>query len=191
MLNSFNLINRVDKPTHRLSNTLDLIIHDADSNVIPIIKIGRLFSDHNIVLFDISTPCTATKSTVRLYRKLKNINPVAFMEDVKKLCLKKPSGLSLEDKANHHYTMLQSILDHHALIKSWKCSNHPNVPLFIDEISEAIRLRRSLERTWHRDRSNAEAYTLFCQQCWLVSNLLDKAKRDFFRTSITEKLLKL
>ena len=90
MLNSFNLINRVDKPTHRLSNTLDLMptLHDANSNVIPRIKIVRLFSDHNIVLFDISTPCTVTKSTVRLYRKLKNINPVAFMEDVEKLCLK-------------------------------------------------------------------------------------------------------
>ena len=30
ILDSFNLINRVDKPTHRLSTTLDLIIHDAD-----------------------------------------------------------------------------------------------------------------------------------------------------------------
>ena len=30
MLNSFNLIIRVDKPTHWLSNTLDLIIHDAN-----------------------------------------------------------------------------------------------------------------------------------------------------------------
>ena len=50
----------IDKPTHRLSNTLDLIIHDADSNIIPRIKIDRLFSDHNIVLFDISTPCTVT-----------------------------------------------------------------------------------------------------------------------------------
>ena len=106
MLNSFNLINRVDKPTHRLSNMLDLIIHDADSNVIPRIKIGRLFLDHNIVLFDISTSSTVTKSAVRLCRKLKNINPVTFMEDVEKLCLKKPSGLSLEDKTNHYYTML-------------------------------------------------------------------------------------
>ena len=117
MLNSFNLINRVDKPTHRLSNTLDLIIHDADSNIIPRIKIDRLFSDHNIVLFDISTPCTVTNLAVRLYRKFKNINPVAFMEDVKKFCLKKP-GSSLEDKTNHYYTMLQSTLHHHAPIKS-------------------------------------------------------------------------
>ena len=70
MINSFNLLNRVDKPTHRLSNTLNLIIHNADSNIIPRIKIDRLFSDHNIVLLYISTPCTVTNSAVRSYRKL-------------------------------------------------------------------------------------------------------------------------
>ena len=118
VLSSFNLINRVDKPTHRLSNTLNLIIHDANSNIISRIKIDSIFSDHNIVLFDISTPCTATNSEVRLCRKFKNINPVAFMEDVKKFCLKKPPGSSLEDKTSHYYTMLQSTLDHHAPIKS-------------------------------------------------------------------------
>ena len=189
MLDSFNLINRVDKPTYRLSNALNLIIHDAYSNIIPRIKIDRLFSDHNIVLFDISTPCTATNLEVRLYRNFKNINPVTFMEDVKKFCLKKPPGLSLEDKTSHYYTMLQSTLDHHAPIKSQKCSNWPKVPWFTDKIAEAIRLRRSLERTRHRDGSNAEAYTLFHQQCRLVSNLLNKAERDFFCTSITENSL--
>ena len=88
MLDSFNLINKVDKPTHRLSNTLDLIIQDANSNIIPRIKVDRLFSDCNIALFDISTPCTVFSSTAKVYRKFKNMGPVAFMEDVKKFCLK-------------------------------------------------------------------------------------------------------
>ena len=186
LLDSLNLTNKVDKPTHKLSNTLDLIIHDADSNIIPRIKVDRLFSDHNIVLFDISIPCAVTNSSVRLYRKFKDIDPIAFMEDVNKFCLKEPAGSSLEDKANHYYTMLQTTLDHHAPIKSRKCSNRPKVPWFTDRIAEAIRLRRSLERTWHRDRSNIEAYNLFHQQRRLVSNLLNKAERDFFRTSIIE-----
>ena len=43
ILDSFNLINNLDKPTHRVSNTLDLIIHDADSSIIPRIKMDRLF----------------------------------------------------------------------------------------------------------------------------------------------------
>ena len=106
ILNSFNLINKVDKPTHRLSNTLNLIIPDANSNIIPRIRVDKLFSDHNIVLLDISTPCTVTNSTVQVYRKFKNIDPVAVIEDVEKFHLRKPPGLSLDDKTNHYHTML-------------------------------------------------------------------------------------
>ena len=76
ILDSFNLVNKVDKSMHRLSNTPGLIIHDADSNVIPRIKADRLFSDHNIVLFDIATPHTITTSKVQAYRKYKEINPM-------------------------------------------------------------------------------------------------------------------
>ena len=43
VLVSFNLVNKVDKPTHRVSNTLDLIIYDANSSIIPRIKVDRLF----------------------------------------------------------------------------------------------------------------------------------------------------
>ena len=60
VLDSFNLVNKVDKPTHMLSNTLDLIILDANSSTIPRIKVDRLFSDHNIIFFDISLPYTVT-----------------------------------------------------------------------------------------------------------------------------------
>ena len=70
ILDSFNLVNKVDKPTHRLSNILDLIIHDADLNIIPIIKMDRLFSDHNIVLFDIATPSTNSTSKVQSIQKV-------------------------------------------------------------------------------------------------------------------------
>ena len=66
VVHNFNLIHRVDKPTHRLCNTLDLIIHDADSSTVPKIKVDRLFSDHNIIsLWYFITP---------LYHHLKSKN---------------------------------------------------------------------------------------------------------------------
>ena len=92
ILDSFNLVNRVDKPTHRLSNTLDITIHDADSNTASKIKVDRLFSVHNIVLFNIVTLSTATTSKVQAYRKYKDINPNAFMKDIWKSLLDKPPG---------------------------------------------------------------------------------------------------
>ena len=188
ILDSFNLVNKVDKPTHRLSNTLDLIIHDADLNIIHRIKVDRLFSDHNMVLFYIATPrhSTTTTSKVQAYRKYKDINPNGFMKDVWKFLCDKPPEPSLDDKISYHNTMLKAILDNHASIKSQKCSNHPKVPWFNNDITEAIRHRRHLGRIWYRDRSNVDAFTSFHHQCWLVSNLLDKAECEFFFSSTTE-----
>ena len=140
ILDSFNLVNKVDKPTHRLSNTFDLVIHNADSNIIPSIKVDRLFSDHNIVLFNILLPHTIITSKVKVYRKFKNINPDTFMKDIGEFCLSKPPSPSLDDKANHYHTMLQTTLDNHAPIKSCKCSNCPRIPWFNQKIAEAIRL---------------------------------------------------
>ena len=139
VLVSFNLLNKVDKPTHRLANTPDLIILDANSSMIPGVRVDWLFSDHNIILFDISLPHAITTPIVKVYRKLKNINPEVFIKDIGKFCLHKPMGTSLEDKVKYYHTMLQSILDIHAPIKRHECSNRPNIPWFNQEIAEAIR----------------------------------------------------
>ena len=66
VLDSFNLVNKVDKPTHRLANTLDLIILDANSSTIPRVKVDQLFSDHNIILFDMALPHTITSKSKSL-----------------------------------------------------------------------------------------------------------------------------
>ena len=123
VLDSFNLINKVTEPTHRLANTLDLIILDANSNTIPRVTVDWLFSDHNIILFDVLLPHTTTTPEVKVYRKTKNISPEAFIRDIGEFCLHKPLGSSLEDKVNYYQSMLQSILDLHAPIKRRKCSN--------------------------------------------------------------------
>ena len=108
------------------------------------------------------------------------------MKDIGEFCLSKPTGPSLEDKVNYYHTMVQTTLDNHAPIKSCKCSDHPRIPWFNQEIAKAIRLHRHLERVWYRDRLNMEALTLFHCQCQLMSNLLDKAEQKFFLASITE-----
>ena len=187
VLDSFNLINKVNEPTHRLANTLNLIILDANSNTIPRLTVDWLFSNHNMILFDMSLPHTSTiPEVVKVYRKTNNINPEAFIRDIGEFHLHKPLGSSLEDKVNYYHSMLQSILGVHAPIKRHKCSNQPSIPWFNQEIAEAIRRRRHLERVWYRDKSNREALALFHSQCQFVASLLDKAEQKFFLTSIIE-----
>ena len=63
-LDSFNLVNKIEEPTHQLSNTLDLIIHNADSNTVPSTKVGRLFSDHHMVFFRVAYQSVAKTSRI-------------------------------------------------------------------------------------------------------------------------------
>ena len=44
-LDSFGLISRMDFPTHRLANTLDLIITSEEDSLVPCTSQGHLFSD--------------------------------------------------------------------------------------------------------------------------------------------------
>ena len=53
-LDSFNLANTVNFPTHCQDNTLDLVVQDAGSDLIVSTKQGHLVSDHYLDLFEAS-----------------------------------------------------------------------------------------------------------------------------------------
>ena len=77
----------------------------------------------------------------------------------------------------------------HVPIKSQKCSGYLKVPQLNNDITEAIRYRRHLERNWYKDKANVDPFTAFHCQHQLVSNLLEKAECELFFTSITENPL--
>ena len=55
VLDSFGLHNHISFLTHCLNNTLDLVITLGQDNIIESSTLGRLFSDHNVVYFNLTT----------------------------------------------------------------------------------------------------------------------------------------
>ena len=49
LLASYNLVNRINFPTHKLQHTLDLIIDNGDNSLIMSTSRGLLISDHSFV----------------------------------------------------------------------------------------------------------------------------------------------
>ena len=179
----------MDKPTHRLSNTLDLIIHDADSNIIPRIKVDGFFSDHNIVLFDISTPCTVTNSKVQVYRSSRTSTLLSSWKMLRNSVLKNLLDYLLMIRQT---TITQCFKQFWTIMLPSKATNVLTTIRFPGSMKGLPRpsdSKGTLRGTWHRDRSNVEAFTLFHHQHQPVSNLLDKAEWEFFLTSITENSL--
>ena len=118
VLDSFGLQNHIRFPTHHLNNTLDLVITSCHDNFIESSTPGRLFSDHNIVYFNLPTfkqPNTIKEIT---YRKLKNINMTNFNKDMKlHLTTHYSDMLSLSEKIRLYRNTLGVTLDRHAPLK--------------------------------------------------------------------------
>ena len=70
-LDSFGLIKLVSFSTHRLENTLDIILTHKPSNTITGVKQGRLVSDHHQVPFNITNEQSTTRKKGFLIQKTK------------------------------------------------------------------------------------------------------------------------
>ena len=124
-LDGFGLVNMITFPTHKLQNTLDLVItHQGNDTIIGHPRQGRLFTDHNIVLFDLCAGNTATSKWNIATRKNKainlsklNVNMAKALDSVYLKSLTTSTDVSLYNKT------ISSILDNHA-------------PLVIKEISD-------------------------------------------------------
>ena len=53
ILDSLDLVNHVNFPTHKSQNTLDPVITTNSDNVVRNPSQGRLFLDHNMVMFNL------------------------------------------------------------------------------------------------------------------------------------------
>ena len=139
VLDSFGLQNHISFPTHHLSNTLDLVITSCNDNFIESSTPGRLFSDHNIVYFNITTfkqPNTIKEIT---YRKLKNINMTNFNKDVElHLNTHYSDKLSLTEKIQLYRNTLRVTFDRHAPLKRRKVPDRVKLAWFSDKIATAI-----------------------------------------------------
>ena len=73
LLTSFNLIQHVTSPTHVQGNILDLIISPKPNKIITNLTIGPPFSDHFIILLNLSHTKPTRPLTTRTSRKKHNL----------------------------------------------------------------------------------------------------------------------
>ena len=138
----FGLAEQNTEPTHRLGNTLNLINTEETNNHIPLVKTDCLFSDHNLVLFDlISTSTTSAKRTLT-FCKIKEINIEKFESDIKQKIrnCQKLDGNTLDENLDLYRKALTTALDDHAPEQTKVVSKQPKIPWFSDSISDSIQL---------------------------------------------------
>ena len=80
-LDSFDLSNKVTFPTHRQSNTINLILTGLHSNHLSNFRQGRL-SDHHLLHLNLTISTKVSQQMTISYHKVKNIDTTTFGYDV-------------------------------------------------------------------------------------------------------------
>ena len=183
---SLGLRNQVNIPTHRLQNTVDIIITAEDSSIISDTHQCSLFSDHYIVHYTLTTPSKLMELKRMSYRNTKNIS-IDHLKNEINLALPTNQEHSQPDTIVHNYNKaLMKVMDKLAPVKTKTVSNKPKLPWFNDNLACKIRKRKQLEKIWHKDRTNTNNYHRFYTQCCKVSNMLSLAKKDFYKATLNE-----
>ena len=184
ILESFNLQQHVNEPTHKQGHTLDLIITRNEDKLVNDIKIhDPVISDHMSVHCTLQLQKPQLQQTeINNYRKLNDINMSSFNQDLEVLNFDDDYDLPiLIDK---YENTLKETLQKHAPLKRRLITIRPSSPWYNEEIGKEKRKRRRLERRW-RTSGLCIDRQLYVKQCEVVNTMIKKAKTTYYTSIIS------
>lgn len=185
LLDTFNLKQFVNEPTHKHGHTLDLVITRSDENIIKDVYVSHMvISDHFPTCFKMYVEKPQPRKKVLSSRNLKGINMEAFKNDILDSNLF-DENTDLEAIICQYENILSSTLDLHAPIKQRTIVIRPKAPWHTDEIVEQKKLRRRLERKWRSTRSFTDR-TTYTDQCSVINKLIYSSKQKYYMDLIKE-----
>ena len=189
IIDTFDLTQHINQPTHRLGNTLDLVITRKQTLMKGII-IGEQLSDHNnvIIQLDLKKP-PPLKKEIRT-RKLKSMNINNFKVDLRNTlnidgveCTMQPKE-KLDELINVFNSSV-NVLDKHAPLQQRTITVREPTPWGTADIRYEKRKRRKLEKRWKKSKLSVD-YELYKEQKNKVNTLLTKLKNESMAKIIQE-----
>ena len=146
LLDSLNLQQHVDAPTHSRGHTIDLVIsNSAPISNLQVYDLG--VSDHRVVSMELPFPSSHTKPKRQIhFRNVKNINMDALALDLQHLSSGSTDSLSVADSVDLYNQSLSSLLDLHAPLTSRSVSFSRSAPWYTSELRTMKAAGRVLER---------------------------------------------
>ena len=187
LLDCFNLtVLNPDTPTHKSNHVLDLIITRSDENSVNNVTVhDPVLSDHYAVhcMLPVNKPLLQSKKIS--YRKLRTIDADSLRQDIKDSALYKSPTTELSDLCAQYDSVLSSILNKHAPLRTRSISLRPRAPWYTDDIRENKTKRRNLERRWRRSKLMIDR-ELYINQCNVVKKLIFEAKMNYYSKLISD-----
>ena len=195
LLSMFNLRQIIDTPTHRAGHTLDVVIlqiEDVASTTFDVNNIG--LSDHFLMRFSTTLKTSKTLYKDLTYRKLNNIDMVAFRDDVKR-CLSDVTSHNDDDEASvgeyvsEYDRELSAVLNKHAPVVTKRVKIVENAPWFDDEYRQLRKRRRNAEKKFKRT-NNLDDKNDFIELRKETTIMACRKKKHYYSSKIEEAISK-
>ena len=185
LFDSFDCIQYVSGPTHRMGHTLDFVLTRKDSPLVSQVNVDDVnLSDHFFITFQ--AQCMMSKSEYRTFssRNLKSINLQEFRNELTEI-LEQSDFSAFGDKVEFYNTQLSNLLDKHAPLKKRTAKVVPHAPWFDSEYIDLRKKRRKAEKRYKRTKSPEDKVT-FCKLRKMTTGLAFSKKQTYFKTQINE-----
>ncbi len=181
LLESCGLLQHIAEPTHIDGHTIDLLIMRENERT----KVDHLISDHFTVLFQMDIPKPPSVFRNVIFRKIKSIDIDQLKSDLAPSNLCVSPSQDLDQLVKDYRQTLGSLLDIHAPLQSNVMAIRPTVPWYNQEIKDAKRIRRGLERKMNQTDSKDDI-AAFKAKRNSVCCMLYSAQKDHY-TNVIEK----
>ena len=189
LLDSCNLTQLVNFPTHRCGHTLDVIITATNSTLSPKITHSQISpSDHFPIFTELNIQPPPPPPRTRIsFRCIDGIHIPHFVRDIFSSSLIHNPPSSLSDLVDCYNSTLNSLLNKYAPLKTKMVHSRPAKPWFTSQLNALKLACRQLQRIWSRTHS---AFDLKCLRS--ATNkyhaAIIKAKRTFHASTISSSL---
>ena len=186
ILDSSDLHQYVDFPTHIRGISLDLMICSPGCNIFSV-SASHLISDHFHVVANLQIPSNHSRTipqTIK-YQKLQSINMEAFKADIQNSDLIRYPKTNTTQLTLQYDSVLHTLINLPVPLVTKRISMKPPNPWMTPAILASKRYRRYLERVWRRNPTalNKSRQT---RQTHLCNRQMSKAKSAHYSKIIVE-----
>ena len=185
VLDTFDLKQHVDQPTHQSGHILDLLISRKNSSAISsVYSLNPHLSDHSAIMSAVTIPTfSRPPRTTKLVRNFKSVNIASFSNDILSSSLYLSPATTLDASVSQFQSTLSTLLDKHAPAKRVTCPSNKSKPFITEEIRKAKTLRSKLESKFRNNKTPANKEP-FKEQTKLVNKLISQSRRTYYRNLI-------
>ena len=182
---AFGFSQLVASATHESGSTLDLVFSRSSDELVRSTSVLGFFSDHRSVLVSVSCRASRFPSKQISFRRLRCIDPEAFVADIKCLSLLTNPSDNLDCLVTQYNSDLRSLIDKHAPLVTKNVVIRPFAPRIGDNIHQSKREMRHAERIWTKHRFIVH-HEIFREKRRRYNNLLTGARSSYVSSKVAE-----